>query len=85
MSCMDARTTMLLHANALQSDSSTSESVCGRRFPGEEVTPMNSILEILNAVAAAATVAGFLLEAWREYKHRRMAREEKIKTGGNRS
>lgn len=46
---------------------------------------MNSILEILNAVAALATVAGFLLEAWTEYKHRRMEREEKKKTGGNRS
>lgn len=46
---------------------------------------MNSILEILNAAAAVATVAGLLLEVWKEYKHRRMAREEKKKTGGNRS
>lgn len=46
---------------------------------------MDSILEILNAIAALATVAGLLLEVWREYKHRRMEREEKKKTGGNRS
>lgn len=45
---------------------------------------MNSILEILNAVAALATVAELLLEVWREYKHRRMAKGEKKKTGGNR-
>ena len=41
--------------------------------------------EILNAVAAFATVAGFMLEVLREYKHQRMTKAEKERTGGNRS
>jgi hypothetical protein len=49
------------------------------------VTPMDLFREILNAVAAFATVAGFILEVLREYKHQRMTRAEKGRTGGNRS
>lgn len=48
-------------------------------------SPMNIVLEILNAFAAVAAIAEFLLEVFKEYKHQRMEREIKIKTGGNRS
>ena len=47
---------------------------------------MNLVLEILNAAAAFATVAGFILEVWREYKQNRMTREEREEpaaTGSN--
>lgn len=46
---------------------------------------LHLLYEILMALAAVATVAEFILEAVREYKHRRMERKEKKKTGGNRS
>lgn len=45
---------------------------------------MNIVLEILNAVAVLANVAGFMLEVWKEYKQRRMTRGEKERAGGNR-
>ena len=47
--------------------------------------PMNVILEVLNALASMATIAEFLLDRWREYRHQRMTEGEKEKTGGNRS
>jgi hypothetical protein len=46
---------------------------------------MDIFLEILNGCAALATVAGLLLEVWREYKQRRMTKGEKERTGGHRS
>lgn len=46
---------------------------------------MNVILEVLNALASMATIAEFLLDRWREYRHQRMTEGEKEKTGGNRS
>ena len=46
---------------------------------------MDLFLEILNGCAAVATVAGFMLEVWREYKQQRMTKGEKERTGGNRS
>ena len=45
---------------------------------------MEVFREILNVAAAIATVAGFLLETWREYKQCRMTKGEKEKAGGNR-
>ena len=45
---------------------------------------MEVFREILNVAAAGATVAGFLLETWREYKQCRMTKGEKEKAGGNR-
>lgn len=45
---------------------------------------MGLLLEILNAAAAIATLAGFALEVLREHKRRRMERETKEKAGGNR-
>ncbi|MCI8366077.1 MAG: hypothetical protein HFJ66_00520 [Eggerthellaceae bacterium] len=46
---------------------------------------MSLAYEILNALAALVTIAGFILERWEEYKRRRMEAGEKGKTGGNRS
>lgn len=46
---------------------------------------MNLFLEVLNALASLATIAEFALDRWREYRHRRMTKGEKEKTGGNRS
>ena len=46
---------------------------------------MNIVLEILNCLAAIATIAAFLRELWRDYRRQRMTRGEKRKTGGNRS
>ena len=46
---------------------------------------MNLVLEILNCLAAIATVGAFLRDLWRDYRHRRMTKGEKKKTGGNRS
>lgn len=46
---------------------------------------MNLILEVLNAVAAIATIAGFILERWEKYKRQRMTKGDIEKTGGNRS
>lgn len=43
------------------------------------------LYEILLALAALATVAGFILEAMKEYKRRRMTKGDKEKTGGHRS
>ena len=45
---------------------------------------MEVFREILNVLAAVATVAGLALETWREYKHHRMTKGEKEKAGGNR-
>lgn len=39
--------------------------------------------EILMALAAIATVAGFILEAIKEYKRQRMTKGDKEKTRGN--
>lgn len=47
---------------------------------------MRLFLEILNALAALASVAGLLLDVWKEYKQqRRMTKGEKEETGSNRS
>lgn len=46
---------------------------------------MNVILEILNVLANLATIFEFILERWQEYRHQRMTKGEKEKTGGNRS
>lgn len=46
---------------------------------------MNLFFEILNALASLATILEFLLERWRDYRHRRMTEGENEKTGGNRS
>ena len=45
---------------------------------------MDIILEILNALAAVATVAEFILGAIENYKQYRMTRRVKIKAGGDR-
>lgn len=44
---------------------------------------MNVFFEVLNCLASLATVFESLLERWREYRHRRMMREEKGEPGGN--
>lgn len=46
---------------------------------------MSIVFEILYALAAMATVAGFVLERWEKHKRQRMEAEEKEKTGGHRS
>lgn len=46
---------------------------------------MNIVLEILNGLAALATIAEFLLDRWRDYRHQRMTKGDKKRTGGNRS
>lgn len=47
-------------------------------------SPMLDIChEILMALAAIATVAGFILEAIKEYKRQRMTKGDKEKTRGN--
>ena len=39
---------------------------------------MNLVFEILNALAAVTTIAGFMLDVFREHRrHRRMTREKK--------
>ena len=38
---------------------------------------MNMVLEILYALAALATIAGFVLMLWKEYKQCRMTKGEK--------
>ena len=45
---------------------------------------MELFLEILNGCAALATVAGFILEVWKEYKRQRMTKGEKERADGNR-
>ena len=45
---------------------------------------MEVFRESLIVAAAIASVAGFLLESWREYMQRRMTKGEKEKAGGNR-
>ncbi len=61
--------------------------VCARaeHQPKGGASPMSLAYEILNALAALVTIAGFILERWEEYKRRRMEAGEKGKTGGNRS
>ena len=46
------------------------------------------MIEILTALASLASICLLLLELydrWRKYKHQRMTKGEKEKTGGNRS
>ncbi len=38
---------------------------------------IETIMKFLEAAAAVCTVAGFILEVWRTYKHRRMERRRK--------
>lgn len=49
---------------------------------------MNVVLEILNALAALASIWSLLLELydrWREHRHQRMTEGDAEETGGNRS
>lgn len=38
---------------------------------------MNTVLEILNCLAALAIIIGFAFDRWRDYKQRRMTREKR--------
>jgi hypothetical protein len=42
------------------------------------------IFEVLNALAATASIVGFILDRWEKYKRQRMTQEEIEKAGGNR-
>lgn len=44
-------------------------SALGWRFFREECSPMNAVLEILNAYAAIATIASFFLALWTNHKN----------------
>ncbi len=43
---------------------------------------MSLAYEILNALAALVTIAGFILERWEEYKRRRMEAGESERPAG---
>ncbi len=58
--------------------------VCARaeHQPKGGASPMSLAYEILNALAALVTIAGFILERWEEYKRRRMEAGESERPAG---